>query len=244
MTMLGSFKRLVNAHLARWGHVIARENVVPTEERLVSHLRRARLVPKTVFDIGVAYGTPWLYDAFPTAKFHLVDPTREALPHMQAWAKKLDADVHNFGLGDRTTQLRIAVRPEIGGSSLFDEVGDCEISASYAVPIRRFDLLFETFARPTLCKIDVQGAELMAINGMGDRIHDIDVFVVETSLIATLQGGAPEFADIVLSMKHHGFALYDIIGVNRRPLDGAMAQLDAVFVPKASPLRADRRWSS
>lgn len=76
---------------------------------------------------------------------------------------------------------------------------------------------------------------------MGGRIHDFDVFIIETSLIATLQGGAPEFAEILLAMKKRGFALYDIVGITRRPLDRAMAQVDAVFVPEMSPLRSDQR---
>lgn len=244
LNALGTIKRLVNAQLARRGHVVARESVVPSFDRLVGVLGHARLMPRTVFDIGVAYGTPWLYDAFPVAKFYLVDPTRESLPYMQAWARKLDAEVHNFGLGDQETQLPIAVRPEIGGSSLLDEVGTCEIRATYDVPIRRFDRSFGAFTRPALCKIDVQGAELMVIKGMGDRIGDFDVLIIETSLIATLQGDAPEFADIVLAMKYRGFALYDIVGITRRPLDRALAQVDAVFVPEMSPLRSDRRWSS
>jgi FkbM family methyltransferase len=157
---LGTIKRLVTTGPAKRGHVVARESIVPSFDRLVSLLRRADLIPLTVFDIGVAYGTPWLYDAFPAAKFRLVDPTRESLPYMQTWARKLDAEVHNFGLGDRETQLQIAVCLEIGGSSLFEEVGICEISATYDVPIRRFDHSFGAFARPALCKIDVQGAEL------------------------------------------------------------------------------------
>jgi hypothetical protein len=40
-------------------------------------------VAKTIFHIGVADGTPWLYETFPDAKSHLIDPTRESLPHMQ-----------------------------------------------------------------------------------------------------------------------------------------------------------------
>lgn len=162
---------------------------------------------------------------------------------MQAWARKLDADIHIFGFGSQETQLRIAVRPEIGGSSFFEEVGNCEIIATYDVPIRLLDLSFGAFVRPALCKIDVQGAELMVIEGLGDRIGDFGLLVVETSLIATLKGDAPEFADIVLAMKKRSFALYDVVGITRRPLDHAMAQVDAVFVPEMSPVRSNRRWS-
>jgi hypothetical protein len=38
-------------------------------------------------------------------------------------------------------------------------------------------------------------------------------------------------------MNDAGFVLFDIVAVNRRPLDLALAQMDAVFVPKTSPLR-------
>jgi hypothetical protein len=45
-------------------------------------------------------------------------------------------------------------------------------------------------------------------------------------------------------MGEHGFVVADIIGLKRRPLDGATAQLDLLFVPETAPLRADRRWAS
>ena len=62
-------------------------------------LRRCGLTPKTIFDVGVARGTPRLYTAFPQAVFHLIDPTRESLPFMQDIAKRYDARVHNVALG-------------------------------------------------------------------------------------------------------------------------------------------------
>jgi hypothetical protein len=38
-------------------------------------------------------------------------------------------------------------------------------------------------------------------------------------------------------MNDAGFVLFDIVAVNRSPLDLALAQMDAVFVPKTSRLR-------
>jgi hypothetical protein len=76
---------------------------------------------------------------------------------------------------------------------------------------------------------------------MGGRLDDLDALLIETSLIATLEGG-PEFRDVFGLIDGRGWALHDVVGLNRRPLDGALAQIDAVFVPAGSPLRADRRW--
>ena len=42
---------------------------------------------------------------------------------MQSWVRKLDAEIHNLALGDTECELTIDVRDEIGGSSLFEEIG-------------------------------------------------------------------------------------------------------------------------
>lgn len=205
-------------------------------------LERHRFRPATVFDIGVGFGTWEIYRAFPQAFYHLVDPTPESLPYMQKVAKRLKCEVHPVALGDRDGTAQLEVRTDIQGSTLLEEVGERDLLRFEQVPMRRFDTLFGAIERPALCKIDVQGAELMVLSGMTGRMADIDVFLVETSTIATVKGGA-EVHGVVQLMQQHGFVVADVIGVKRRPLDGATAQVDLMFVPESSPLRADRRWS-
>ena len=197
--------------------------------------------PNTVFDIGVAYGTYELYRAFPDAFYHLVDPTPESLHYMRLLEKQLRCELHQVALGDHDGEVEIEIRPDIQGATLFDDVANHEVLRRDRVPMRRFDSLVEEIARPSLCKIDVQGAELMVLEGMTGRLDSIDAFVIETSTIASLKGG-PEVHDIVRFMHDHGFVLADILGMARRPLDGATAQLDVLFLPDDSPLRRDRRW--
>jgi FkbM family methyltransferase len=194
-----------------------------------------------VFDIGVAYGTYELYRAFPDAFYHLVDPTPEALHYMRLLEKQLRCELHQIALGDQDGEVEIEIRPDIQGATLFDDVANHEILRRDRVPMRRFDSLMEEIVRPSLCKIDVQGAELMVLEGMTGRLDSIDAIVIETSTIASLKGG-PEVHDIVRFMHEHGFVLADILGMARRPLDGATAQLDVLFLPDDSPLRQDRRW--
>lgn len=235
--------RAIRAPLARYGFELHRRGVAPNWQLTAELLRRYKVEPRTVFDIGVAEGTPWLYEIFPNCDYHLIDPTRESLPHMQAIARRLNATIHNIALGEQEGEIEVIVRSDdIGASSLFQEVGEVPVSARYIVPVRRFDHLIEGFARPALAKIDVQGAELMVLKGMGEQLHNLDVVIIETSTVATLENG-PEFRDVFHELDSHEFILYDIISLNRRPLDGAIAQIDAVFVPRHSPLRSDKRWA-
>lgn len=197
--------------------------------------------PNTVFDIGVAYGTYELYRAFPAAFYHLIDPTPKSLHYMRLLQKQLQCEVHQVALGDHDGEVEIEIRPDIQAATLFDDLGDRQVLRRDRVPMRRFNSLIGAIARPSLCKIDVQGAELMVLEGMTRRLDNIDAIVIETSTIASLKGG-PEVHDIMQFMHAHGFVLADILGMARRPLDGATAQLDLLFLPQNSPMRRDRRW--
>ena len=208
----------------------------------VQALRHHGFQPKTVFDVGVGFGTWGLYRAFPDAFYHLIDPTPESLPYMKKLAGRLQSEVHALALGDHDGEVKLEIRADIQGSTLLEEIGQRDFVRFERVPMRRFDKLFTSFARPALCKIDVQGAELMVLQGMANRLREIDALVVETSTIATVKGGA-EVGGVVRFLGEHGFVVADIIGLKRRPLDGATAQVDLLFLPEASPVRADRRWS-
>jgi FkbM family methyltransferase len=215
---------------------------VPSWERSFTALRRHGFHPATVFDIGVAYGTYELYRAFPDAHYHLIDPTPESLHHMRQLARRLRCDIHALALGDHEGEAMIEIRPDIQAATLLDDVTPREILRHDRVPIRRFDALFGEIARPALAKIDVQGAELMVLEGMSGQMQSIDAVIVETSTLATVKGGA-EVHDVVRFMHDHRFALADVVGMTRRPLDGATAQLDLLFLREDSALRQDRRWA-
>jgi FkbM family methyltransferase len=211
--------------------------------RSLGTVKQLGFEPVTVFDIGVGFGTFDLYHLFPDALFHLVEPTPEAQPHLQRIARSFSCEIHPLALGERDGEATLEIRADIQGSTLLEEVGEREFLRFETVSIRRFDTLFPEFDRPALAKIDVQGAELMVLSGMTDGLAALDAVIVETSTIATVKGGA-EVGDVVDFMREHGFVVADVIGLKRRPLDGATAQLDLLFVPEDSSLRADRRWSA
>jgi len=167
-TPIGLAKKTAKRLLKGLGYTVSRVNDDrPTIEnwtnwtRCLELFKKQGFQPKTIFDIGVAAGTPELYAVFPDASYYLVDPTQEALPHMQAIAQRMNATILNLALGEEECSLEIEVRPtDIGASSLFEEIGPLSETRRYPVPVRRFDRVVGTFEKPALCKIDVQGAEM------------------------------------------------------------------------------------
>jgi hypothetical protein len=108
--------------------------------------------------------------------------------------------------------------------------------------MRRFYELVTSFARPSLMKIDGQGAELMVLRhgraAKRDRLPNRrDKCDRHGAQWARIHRGCRIY-------ERSRLVLFDIVAVNRRPLDLALAQMDAVFVPETSPLRRDHRWAA
>jgi FkbM family methyltransferase len=208
-------------------------------------LKALGLWPASVFDVGVAYGTPELYQEFPSAIYHLIDPLPQAVPYMQQWAERLNASIHSVALGDADSTMHIEVRESIDASTFFRERESIDKHISVSVPVRRFDSMFvvQDLMRPCMLKIDVQGAELMVLKGIGDLINHIDLLIVETRLINT-QLGTPHLFEVLDYLRGCNFTVYDVCGLSRRPLDNALTEVDLAFCPCDSFLLQDKRWSS
>jgi hypothetical protein len=113
------------------------------------------------------------------------------------------------------------------------------------VPITTIDALLTStgFGWPDLIKLDVQGAELVALRGAGETLRHAQALLLELSFIP-FQRGMPVFAEVVCWLRDRGFRVYDIPSLWHRPLDGALGQGDFLFLRDDHPLLADERWSA
>ena len=82
---------------------------------------------------------------------------------------------------------------------------------------------------PFLIKIDVQGAELDVLRGAEKILEDTDYIILEVSFFEIFKQGT-QFYDVVTFMKSKGFVVYDVCGLQYRPLDNALCQADIAFV--------------
>ena len=94
---------------------------------------------------------------------------------------------------------------------------------------------------PDFIKLDLQGSEVEALNGASESLKNAKAVQLELSFLP-FQKGMPLAAEVVAFMQARGFVCYDILALWTRPLDGALAQGDFLFVPADSPLRQNPRW--
>jgi FkbM family methyltransferase len=239
-----------------WRHVLRRLDAVGIEVRrkppidttllrrdlasVVKHAASVGFRPATVIDVGVANGTPGLIETFPDAQHILVEPLIEFEPVLKTLAQRPNVRYVLAAAGRAAGELTLHVNSSfLDGSSLFAEDGVA--ATPRVVPIIRLDDLGLT--GPFLLKVDVQGAEIEVLEGAGKILEAAELVILEVSLFRFM-AEAPDFTDAILFMRSRGFVTYDIFGGRLRPLDGALAQVDLVFVREHGRFRASHRYAS
>lgn len=199
--------------------------------------------PGTVVDVGVAFGTPELYKAFPDSDLILIEPLEEFRPYLEKIAAQRErVRFVVAAAGSKDGETEISVTPDKTTSSVLS-LGD---TTRRSVPVVRVDGLCRRWqARPPyVIKADVQGFELTVMAGCTGILAETLAVVLEVSFWENPDRGVPAFLSVLEHMKQLGFVVYDVVGGHNRPLDRARAQADVVFVQEHGVLRADRRWAT
>ncbi len=202
-------------------------------------MRDAGLKPATVFDVGFADGTPELYGVFEGVRYALVEPLAESEPLMRRILEQYpDSIAIHAAAGAKAGEASIVVAPNLSGSSFLLKPGAGE---PRTVPVVTLDDVAEQHAlpEPYLVKLDVQGYELAVLAGAERVLKQTAALIAEVSLWGDRKGrGMTEFAALIAWMRARDFVLHDIAQIVRRDHDDAITEMDVVFVPAASPLRA------
>jgi FkbM family methyltransferase len=213
-------------------------------------LRRIKalgVTPKTIFDIGVANGTPGLYGVFEDVRYVLIDPLEESKPFMDRIVETYPGSISVMAAAGRTAgEGRLVVAESLSGSSftLSPKAG-----VPRQVPVVTVDgvAVAHGVQGPNLIKVDVQGFELEVLAGAERTIQDAVAIIAEVSLWADRKNHKRGMVDLLTLMNWlgaRGFVLYDISDLVRRKLDDAITEMDLVFCPADSPLRQVSRYKT
>lgn len=188
----------------------------------------------TVIDVGVAYGTGWLYGRFPHAQLVLVDPVRNA-----ELERTLAGRTHTYveaALGaERGTAAMNIDLEQSGASSMLDRTELTRTRAATAtreVEVRTLDDVVTELVDPQArigLKLDVEGFELEALRGATSALHQCAFVVCETSVLRRFEDSY-RFEELVCFMRDHGFGVGAVLGAEPDP-QGRVRFLDLAFLP-------------
>jgi FkbM family methyltransferase len=202
------------------------------------------IAPSTCIDVGVADGTYELYETFREAAHLLVEPMAEFEPVMQLIVAEYGAEYVIAAADEEAGTCELEVSADLHGVSLLKDENEITRRTRTVQKVRIDDLVAERqLSGPFLLKVDVQGAELRVLGGAERTLTESGAVVLETSL-HRFYASMPLIHEVIGYMHARGFVPYDIFGGYNRPLDGALAQVDVVFVPEESPLRSDERFQA
>jgi FkbM family methyltransferase len=198
------------------------------------NLRKPELAPKTVIDVGVARGTPNLYDAFPEAHFVLIEPLREFEEDLKRISRRRGGEYVLAAVGAAPGRAEINVNPAMlyESSMLVNEWRpreEHEALERREVEVTTLDLLRAErgWAGPFGLKIDAEGYEHQVIEGAAELLRETQFVIAEVSITRPFSGGA-SFAEFIALMDRLGFAVHDLLDGLKRG-NGGVEFVDVMF---------------
>jgi FkbM family methyltransferase len=203
------------------------------------------LAPKTVFDVGVGHGTPWLYEAFPDSKLVLFEPLSVFGSDLEALSRQHKAEAHRIALGSTPGVAPLNVNVDHPTSSSLLRLNSA--FAHFAAKVQRehrfrqenvtVDTLdhLNRYEPPYVLKLDVEGSERDVLAGATETLRRTDFLLLEISVMRRLIS-EPSFAEMIEFVDECGFELFDIPSLSQTQGTAQLIYLDAAFVPKHSSL--------
>lgn len=205
------------------------------EKQLFAQLATLGFAPACVVDVGGSNAS-WstaMCEVFPEARFELFEPLagrRSDYDHILEWALRTHPNfrLHEVALGTTNGTTEFWNEEHGVGSSLLTK--NAPQSQVVVVPIRRLDdyRREHDIPQPQLVKIDVQGGELMVMQGAPRTIEHADMLHIETWLGRGYGSQTPLLPEVMDFLRPFGHVLVQLGEYWRKP-DQELFVVDAFF---------------
>ena len=225
-------KKIINYIAAFFGQEVRARSVPMRPLREGLRLLSLSVKPRTVIDVGVASGTPPLYEFFPpeSSAYLLVDADPYYAASVCALAESLPAKAEYAACGKERGHATLHTFSDHRKSSFGMPLRSLVSAGDVTVPVQTLDSMVEKHALtgPYLLKIDVEGAEMDVLYGSEKVLSNACAVVMEVSIAPRFKNDT-DFSNIVCHMRNYGFKVSDIVGgaLDKR---GCLRQADIIFI--------------
>jgi FkbM family methyltransferase len=208
--------------------------------KINSRLKESNVWPKTIVDIGANVGQFSVAASkfFNQSKIICIEPDPEVSKKLKRNLRGyLNSEVITCAAGDTTGEVKffrnqnsqVSSILEIGGTrkKLFPK---SQVAEEFQVPMFTLDSLFENrnLEGPILLKLDVQGAELMVLNGGEKFLNRVKWIVIEIAFV-NLYNGEPSFIELCNKLNLYSFVFKKPINFHTSPRGVEIIEMDALF---------------
>jgi FkbM family methyltransferase len=214
-------------------------------ERL-RHFRERGFAPHLIFDIGASDGA-WsasVAEVFPDSRYHLFEPLAdEEASYRELLTQRLHSHprwtLHRVALGSTEGFVDFRQATHACGSTSLP-VDSCDgLFRTLRLPQTTLDTVIDTCGEvPALVKMDIQGGELDALEGLQRHLDKVELLLLETWLSRSYGGINPLLLDVMNHLAPRGFFPIDLADAYRDERGNLISQ-DVFFVNRASPLAKD-----
>ena len=211
----------------------------------LARLQRNGFTPELIFDVGAFHGdfAVSALAVWPSARVACFEPLRHGRARIEEVRRQFPRiDLHATLVG-ATEEAGVDMHVANTSSSLRKDAHNADFPVE-TFPQTTVDATIRNSyggRAPDLLKLDVQGFEMQVLKGSTESIDRIRVVLTELSLL-DLHENVPLLHEMIAWLAACGFVAYDICGLTRRPLDGALWQTDMIFVRKDDALRRDKGY--
>lgn len=210
------------------------------------NLKKLGFSPKIIIDIG-AYKGGWTEIAksiFPDAYVFMIEAQSSKEEYLKQVQQKYPHSVDCIIslLGAQSQKPAKFYEMETGSSVLEEQSTFCR--TAHMLPMETLDDIVakRKLEEVSFLKLDIQGYELEVLKGATNTLKNVEVILMEVSLLG-INKGAPLLDEVIQVMKNKLFLVYDICSFIRRPLDDALWQTDIIFVRQGSNLIKNQNYN-
>jgi FkbM family methyltransferase len=233
------YERLYGGDIQR----LIAQNKVPDQEVSLKRIKNLMFNPNVIYDVGGYQGdfTDMCLQLWPHAQAHIF----EGLPDKVTLLEK-----RFYGKNVKVNKLLVGEENKDDIQFYADETASSILESHEMHPKTRINtqmVTLDTYIQaghpvPNFLKIDTQGYEYHVLKGCEKYLHQVEIILIELNF-TEIYFQSTLAHHVIHHLANHGFVIYDVCEIHRRPLDNALVQMDFLFVKENSLLRKDKRWA-